>query len=112
MINYHNKKFRPFSSSENSETTSETLFHYKQKGNILTCSYKGGHVSEGHLIGTVDIDGNIDMRYHQINHKGELMTGICKSKPEVQSDGKIRLHESWQWTSGDKSKGHSILEEI
>jgi hypothetical protein len=27
-------------------------------------------------------------------------------------NGKIRLHEKWQWTSGDGSKGESILEEI
>ena len=40
------------------------------------------------------------------------MTGICISKPEMTSTGKIRLYENWQWTSGDKSKGHSILEEI
>ena len=40
------------------------------------------------------------------------MTGICYSKPEVQSNGKIRLHETWKWTSGDKSNGESILEEI
>ena len=52
------------------------------------------------------------MRYHQVNTNGELMTGICTSKPELLSNGKIRLHEKWQWTSGDKSKGTSILEEL
>jgi hypothetical protein len=28
------------------------------------------------------------------------------------SNGKIRLHENWQWTSGDLSEGHSIVEEV
>jgi len=51
------------------------------------------------------------MRYHQVNQKGELMTGMCKSMPEILENGKIRLHESWEWTSGDKSKGSSIIEE-
>jgi hypothetical protein len=37
----------------------------------------------GHLIGLVDHKGNIDMRYHQVNNKGEIMTGICKSRPEI-----------------------------
>jgi hypothetical protein len=27
-------------------------------------------------------------------------------------NGKIRLHETWQWTSGDFSSGTSIIEEI
>ncbi|WP_321538875.1 hypothetical protein [Flavobacterium piscinae] len=39
------------------------------------------------------------------------MTGICHSKPEIMENGKIRLHETWQWTSGDYSNGESIIEE-
>ena len=112
MINYNNKSFRPISSSENSETTSDTIFLYKQTGTILTSTYKGGHIIEGHLIGSVDTDGIINMRYHQINKNGKLMTGICVSKPEIDSNGKIKLHETWEWTSGDRSKGTSVLEEI
>lgn len=112
MINYNNKTFKPISSSANSETTSETVFLYKQYENILTSNYKGGNIIQGHLIGLVDKDGTISIRYHQINKNGELMTGICISKPEITSNGKIKLHESWEWTSGDKSKGNSILEEI
>ena len=112
MINYNDKSFRPISSSENSETTSKTIFVYKQNGNILTSTYKGEHIIEGHLIGLVDNNGCINMRYHQINTKGELMSGKCFSKPEINTNGKIILHESWEWTSGDKSKGISILEEI
>jgi hypothetical protein len=51
------------------------------------------------------------MRYHHVNTNGELMTGICRSTPELLPSGKIRLHEEWQWTSGDGSKGKSIVEE-
>lgn len=111
-MNYNQKRFRPVSNSPNAETSEETIFLYEQKGNILTCSYAGGQIREGHLIGLVDEVGNIDMRYHQINLKGELMTGICRSTPELMSDGKIRLLEKWQWTSGDKSEGESVLEEV
>ena len=111
MIDYNGKIFRPIENSENGETTSETIFEYKQIGNILTSEYSGGKIKKGHLIGLVDEIGNIDIRYHQVNNKGEIMTGICKSKPEIMEDGKIRLHESWKWTSGDKSKGKSIIEE-
>ena len=78
----------------------------------MTAEYEGGQILKGHLIGLVDEDGNIEMRYHQINKKGELMTGICTSKPEWTKEGKIRLYENWQWTSGDQSGGKSILEEI
>ena len=112
MIDYHNKIFKPVSNSENGETSAETTFHYKQIGNILHATYSGGKIRYGHLIGLVDNLGNIDMRYHQVNDRGELMTGVCQSKPEVLSNGKIRLNETWQWTSGDCSKGKSVIEEL
>ncbi len=111
-MNYNNKKFKPIANSANGETSEETIFEYKQTGAILTATYKGGQIRIGHLIGLVDEKGEIEMRYHQINSKGELMTGMCHSKPEKMENGKIRLHEVWQWTTGDKSSGTSILEEI
>lgn len=111
-MNYHNKTFRPISNSENGETSNETVFVYRQEGNVLTSEYAGGKILQGHLIGLVDEHGTIDMRYHQVNNKGELMTGVCKSIPEIMENGKIRLHETWQWTSGDCSEGQSLLEEV
>lgn len=111
-MNYNNRKFRPIENSENSETTEDTIFEYKQNGNILTSEYRGGKIVSGHLIGLVDDNGTIEMRYHQVNTNGELMTGICFSKPEIIANGKIRLHEEWKWTSGDKTSGKSILEEL
>lgn len=111
-MNYNNRKFSPVENSENGETTAETIFEYKQQGNILTSEYKGGEIISGHLIGLVDDFGNIEMRYHQVNKKGELMTGICSSTPEIMPNGKIRLYEEWRWTSGDMSEGKSILEEL
>ena len=111
MINYNNRVFTPVSNSENGETSSDTIFHYKQNGNIVTAEYSGGKIIYGHLLGIVDNSGDIDMRYHQINIQGEIMTGTCKSIPEILESGKIRLHENWQWTSGNHSTGNSIIEE-
>nr|WP_299071849.1 n-acetylglutamate synthase [uncultured Allomuricauda sp.] len=111
-MNYDKKRFRPVQNTENGETSAETIFEYRQSGNILTAEYEGGQIKKGHLIGLVSDDGTIEMRYHQVNTKGELMTGICFSKPKIMENGKIRLYETWEWTSGDKSKGTSILEEL
>ena len=111
-INYNNKKFKPVSNSDNGEVSADMIFHYKQKGNILTCSYYGYNIIQGHLIGTVDQEGCINMSYQQVNKAGQIMTGLCKSRPEILGKGKTRLFEEWQWTSGDKSTGNSILEEI
>lgn len=111
-MNYHGKSFRAVSNTANGETSAETIFHYRQVGNVLTAEYSGGRIVTGHLLGFVDEAGNLDFRYHQINTDGQLMTGQCQSVPERLLGGKIRLHETWQWTSGDQSAGTSVVEEI
>lgn len=111
-MNYNGKLFRAVSNTENGETSSETLFRYEQDGAILSSTYAGGRIVKGHLIGLVDDAGNIDMRYHQMNDQQELMTGMCRSVPQVLANGKIRLHEYWKWTSGDGSEVRSTLEEV
>jgi hypothetical protein len=54
MIDYNGKIFRPISNTENGETSNETVFIYKQIGNVLTSEYSGGKIKMGHLIGLVD----------------------------------------------------------
>ena len=112
MINYNGRRFRAVANTPNGETSEETIFIYKQQGNIVSSEYAGGKIKYGHLLALVGADGALDMRYQQVNERGELLTGICRSVPELLEGGKIRLHETWQWTSGDGSKGSSILEEI
>jgi len=112
MINYNNKTFRPVENTENGEISSDTIFHFVQRDDIVTCEYSGGKIRQGQLIGIVDKDGVIDMRYHQVNSDGEIMTGKCISTPEILPDNRIRLHDDWQWTSGDLSKGRSVIEEV
>lgn len=111
-FNYDQKKFRLVSSSSNSELADGIIFRYEQTGRILKAGYSNDQVILGQLLGVVAEDGSIEMRYHQVNSQHELMTGTCQSQPELLSNGKIRLHEKWQWTSGDQSEGESILEEI
>ncbi|GIP53287.1 n-acetylglutamate synthase [Paenibacillus vini] len=111
-INYDGKTFRTIKNTKNGEVTQETIFHYKQEGNRVLAEYAGGGILVGHLIALVDEDGNLDMRYQHINDKNELMTGICKSRPEKQEDGRLRMHEEWEWTCKEHSKGWSIIEEI
>lgn len=111
MFNYDKKLFKAIQNSNNGQVAEGLTFLYRQKNNIVTCEYAGGDIIQGHLIGLVDEKGIIQMRYHQVDVNGQLMTGKCTSTPNVMANGKIRLHEVWQWTSGDESKGSSILEE-
>jgi len=111
-INYDNRTFKSVSNSETGEVSSETLFHYHQKESLVWAEYAGGEIVFGSLIAKVLADGSLDMRYQHLNTKNELMTGRCVSKPEISESGKIRLFERWEWTSGDFSRGESVIEEI
>ncbi|ARK13114.1 n-acetylglutamate synthase [Fibrivirga algicola] len=111
-MNYNNKIFRAVRNTANGETSTATIFYYEQTGNILTGKYCGGRIVTGQLLGLVGEDGQLDFRYQQINTDGQLMTGCCQSTPEVLPTGKIRLHETWRWTSGDESSGTSTVDEI
>ena len=111
-INYDNKKFKAVSNSDNGEVEEGMIFNYQQDGNILSCSYAGASIRKGQLLGKVLEDGSLDFRYQQMSTSGDLMTGMCKSVPEILENGKIRLYETWEWTSGDCSNGTSILEEV
>ncbi|RCX21490.1 hypothetical protein DFP94_102243 [Fontibacillus phaseoli] len=111
-INYNGRIFRTVNNTDNGEVNRETIFKYFQNDNTVWADYSGGGIISGHLIALVDTNGCLDMRYHHINDKNEIMTGVCKSKPEILEDGKIRMHEEWEWTCKDRSKGKSIVEEI
>lgn len=111
-INYNNRKFRSVQNSETGEVSGETMFYYQQKENLVWAEYAGGAIVFGSLIAKVAEDSSLEMRYQHLNTQGELMTGKCVSKPEILENGKIRLFERWQWTSGDFSEGASVVEEI
>lgn len=111
MINYNNRIFKSVSNSETGEVSSETTFNYHQKDDLVWAEYSGGEIVFGTLIAKVVENDCLEMRYQHLNSKGELMTGKCFSRPEFLPNEKIRLHEKWQWTSGDLSSGESIIEE-
>jgi hypothetical protein len=111
-IDYDGRRFRSVENSASGEVGPETVFAYSQDGDVVSATYEGGGVHYGVFIATVDDEGNLDARYGHVNASGELMTGECRSTPEELPDGRIRLHEEWRWTSGDRSSGRSVVEEI
>jgi hypothetical protein len=111
-IDYDNRRFVSVSNSDNGEVGSATVFHYRHEGDLVWATYRGGAIVFGSLIAKVDESDCLEMRYQHLNSAGELMTGKCLSTPEVLPDGRLRLREVWQWTSGDFSQGESIIEEF
>ena len=110
--NLDGKTFRSLSNTDNGEVGADTLFHYRQTADIVTADYSGGNIVVGHLIARVLANGQLDMRYHHLNDRGDFMLGQCLSTPERLLDGRLRFKENWQWLSGDRSSGYSEIEEV
>jgi hypothetical protein len=111
-VEYGGRRFRSVENSASGEVGPETVFEYRQDGDVVSATYEGGGVRAGVLIATADSGGNLDARYAHVNASGDLMTGECRTTPEALPDGRLRLHEEWRWTSGDGSSGRSVVEEI
>lgn len=111
-INYHGRKFVGVSNTSNGQVNGDTLFIYSQYGHILTGAYSGGSIKSGHIIGLVNEDNSLHFVYHHLDTDGQLKSGYCYSVPEVLPDGRIRLHEKWEWTYGGEGKGESVVEEM
>jgi hypothetical protein len=111
-FNFDGRRFRACENSATGEVSQATLFDYHQDGNVVWGSYAGGGIRYGQLVALMGENGELDMRYHHVNLAGELMTGVCHSVPTRLANGRYRVEETWQWTSGDRSAGRSVLEEV
>ena len=111
-FDFDGRVFRAVQNSSNGEVSGETVFHYHQQEDIVWAAYGGGDIRLGSLLAKMDDDGSLEARYQHINEHGEFRTGECKTRVEALPDGRYRLHEKWQWTSGDRSSGESVVEEV
>jgi hypothetical protein len=71
----------------------------------------GRNTTKGFLLGIAAQDGTLDFHYQHINIKNQARIGKCRSVPHVLEDGKLELHEEWQWLNGGQETGSSIIVE-
>jgi len=115
-VTYGGRLFRCIANSENGEVGDETIFHYGQDGARVWATYSGNGTSGngtrfGTLVAVSDRDGRLDARYQHLSSDGRSKCGVCASSPTLLPDGRLRVQEKWQWTSGDRSSGISSIEE-
>lgn len=88
-----------------------TRFEYHEEGDgTVWARYAGGAVRLGFLVGTRSGD-ELAFRYSHVTSAGETASGHCASTIEVLDDGRLRLHETWEWDSRPGA-GTSVLEEV
>jgi hypothetical protein len=111
-MNYDGRVFRPVQNTPNGEVNGETLFEYRQVGDLFEATYRGGGIRSGQMVGRVLEGDCLEFLYQHLTDEGQLRSGRCHSTPTMLEDGRIRLSEQWQWSSGDQSVGTSVVEEV
>ncbi|MFF0990826.1 hypothetical protein [Kocuria nitroreducens] len=103
------RTFVGVSNAADGDVGADTVFAYRQEGDLVWAEYAGGSVRKGFLVGTRTGDA-LNFRYSHLDSAGETAGGACTSRIEVLGDGRVRLHETWAWESRPGT-GRSVVEE-
>ncbi|MFI1744294.1 hypothetical protein [Thalassobellus sediminis] len=101
-FNFDNKTFSLIENTENGKVNSETIFKYKQEGNLITADYYGGTIKYGKIIATLK-NNTLNMLYQCITTENELKAGKAIAEISLTKLNKIKLKLNWEWL-GDKDE--------
>lgn len=99
MATYFNQVFVSVPKCDIHES-SPVYFTCIQEGLIVRGTYTGENIQCGTLVGMIGSEGELHFQYHHINDKNELRSGIGRLKPELLSDGRLKLVGTWQGIEG------------
>jgi len=109
-VSVDGRVFKPVSNDPDGDVGGETYFWFEQTDDLIHARYHGGSVRLGHLVGH-HLGDTLDFRYTHATTGGETATGRSVDRIERLDDGRLRLHEEWEWDS-KASSGSSVLEEL
>ncbi|WP_420386341.1 hypothetical protein [Roseivirga sp.] len=93
-------------------SSSETIFHYKRSGQVITGTYQGGAIIEGFVVGKQLNEDSIELLFQCLTNTGELKAGHSRGKIFMRENGKLGLKFDWAWLNGDLSGGKSEYIEV
>lgn len=104
--NFNNKTFSLVENSENGRVNSETIFQYKQEGNLVTADYSGGSIIYGKIISHLE-GSQLIMLYQCLTSRNELKAGKAIAEISLTAANKIKLNLKWEWLGDKNEKGVS-----
>ena len=107
---FNNKTFYAVQNSENGTVNSDTVFKYKQDGNLVTADYHGGAIHYGKIIAHLRGD-KLHMLYQCLTTEGELKAGKAIASISIINE-KLNLKLDWEWLDADNKKGKSEYIEV
>lgn len=110
MPSLNRRLFRDVTPNHQGHVGEDTLFEYREDPDgVVHARYGGGSVRLGYLVGTRRGD-ELEFRYTHVTSDQEIASGRCRSRIELLDDGRLRMHETWEWTS-QPGEGTSVIEE-
>jgi hypothetical protein len=73
-ISLHGRRFVA-TENQHGVSSSDTVFHYRMDGSVITGTYRGGRIEKGQLIDRAPSADTIDLLYRCITPDGELLAG-------------------------------------
>jgi hypothetical protein len=92
--------------SENGKVNAETIFEYKQQGDLVTADYHGGTILYGKIIAKLK-GNNLEMLYQCITIHNELKAGKAFAEISLIENKKMKLKLNWEWLDNKNEKGVS-----
>lgn len=96
----------------NGVVNKETIFHFLQKGNVVTADYAGGKIQKGFLVGRKEGENQLVFSYCQMQIDGKLDNGTSQCEISRNENGDILLIEYFEWASRPGEFGVNILQEL
>ena len=90
----------------------ETIFHFRQRDNVVKAEYAGGKIQQGFLIGKFDEQNHLLFSYCQLQIDGKLDNGASDCEVSKDQDGKFLLTEHFEWASRPGEIGTNIFKEL
>lgn len=110
-INFNKKKFVLLENSKTGKVNSETIFEYKQDGNVVTADYYGGTIKYGKIIAHKE-GKELNMLYQCLTIDNELKAGKAIAAIVVTENNKVKLKLNWVWLTDDRTNGKSEYIEL
>lgn len=111
FINLDGIKMTVILTAPNGVVNQDTLFHFKQQGELVTGEYEGGRIIKGFLAG-ISRRNSLTFTFCQVHTDRQFRSGQSACEIIFSHQGRIRIIERFSWDSPENDSGINVFEEI
>lgn len=108
MISLEGIQMNVIETAGNGVVNHETVFSFKQNGNVVSAKYAGGQVKNGFLSGRLE-NNQLHFKYAQQHFDSRVAGGSSTGEIRKLPNGKFQMIEYFDWEYG---KGRNVFQEL